>query len=232
MILNILVLKLNSGLIQMNINNGIVLLFISGLSVLLLAAPAASEDLPQMPMILHGDIQVNSQSVPVDTIIAAYVGEDTLLGSIQVEETGQYGDEPNNRLVVNEPPEDIKEIHIYIQTPSMSTAVEAEQTIVWESGEIKILDLTAVYTEGTNSGKTLSSGGGSRSSSTVVDPTETAVAGGIGAEKTDPTIKATGTTTPDDESPKSPDDSSLLLPVIALIAIIAIVVFVAYKKFK
>lgn len=215
----------------MNINNGIVLLFISGLSVLLLAAPAASEGPPQMPMILHGDIQVNSQSAPVGTIIAAYVG-DTQLGSIQVEVTGQYGDEPNNRLVVDEPPEDIKEIHIYIQTPSMSTAVEAEQTIEWDSGEVKILDLTAVYTEGTNSGKTLSSGGGSRSSSTVVDPTETAVAGGIGAEKTDPTIKATGTTTPDDESPKSPDDSSLLLPVIALIAIIAIVVFVAYKKFK
>ena len=225
--LNNLALKLNSGLIQMNINNGIVLLFISGLSVLLLAAPAASEGPPQMPMILHGDIQVNSQSAPIGTIIAAYVG-DTQLGSIQVEVTGQYGDEPNNRLAVNEPPGTDNVIHIYIQTPSMSTRVEAEQTIAWDSGEVKILDLTAVYTKGSNDG---SSGGGG-STSTVVDSTETAVAGGIGAEKTDPTIKATGTTTPDDESPKLPDDSSLLFPVIALIAIIAIVLFVAYKKFK
>ena len=224
--LNNLALKLNSGLIQMNINNGIVLLFISGLSVLLLAAPAASEDLPQMPMILHGDIQVNSQSAPVGTIIFAYVG-DTQLGSIQVEVTGQYGDEPNNRLVVNEPPGTDKVIHIYIQTPSMSTRVEAEQTIAWDSGEVKILDLTAVYTKGSNDG---SSGGGG-STSTVVDSTETAVAGGIGAEKTDPTIKATGTTTPDAESPKSTGTSSLLIT-IALIAIVAIIVFVAYKKFK
>jgi hypothetical protein len=227
MMLNNLALKLNSGLIQMNINNGIVLLFISGLSVLLLAAPAASDGPPQMPMILHGDIQVNSQSAPVGTIIAAYVG-DTQLGSIQVEVTGQYGDEPNNRLVVNEPPGTDNVIHIYIQTPSMSTRVEAEQTIVWDVGEIKILDLTAVYTEGSNDG---SSGGGGGSTSTVVDSTETAVAGGIGAEKTDPTIKATGTTTPDAESPKSTGTSSLLIT-IALIAIVAIIVFVAYKKFK
>ena len=213
----------------MNINNGIVLLFISGLSVLLLAAPAASEGPPVMPMLLYGDIQVNGQSAPVGTIIAAYVG-DTQLGSIQVEEAGQYGDKPN-RFVVTEPSGDIKEIHIYIQTPSMSEAVEAEQTFEWDSDETKILDMTAVYTEGTNGGKTLSSGGGSRSSSTVVEPTETAVAGGIGAEKTDPTIKATGTTTPDAESPKSTGTSSLLIT-IALIAIVAIVAFVAYNKFK
>ena len=226
MILNNLALKLNSGLIQMNINNGIVLLFISGLSVLLLAAPAASEGPPEMPMLLYGDIQVNSQSAPVGTIIAAYVG-DTQLGSIQVEEAGQYGDKPN-RFAVTEPPGTDNVIHIYIQTPSMSTRVEAEQTIVWDVGEIKILDLTAVYTEGSNDG---SSGGGGGSTSTVVDSTETAVAGGIGAEKTDPTIKATGTTTPDAESPKSTGTSSLLIT-IALIAIVAIVVFVAYKKFK
>lgn len=211
----------------MNINNGIVLLFISGLSVLLLAAPAASGDVPNLPMILHGDIEVNSQSAPVGTIIFAYVG-DTQLGSIQVEVTGQYGDEPNNRLLVTEPSGTDNVIHIYIQTPSMSTRVEAEQTIVWDVGEIKILDLTAVYTEGSNDG---SSGGGGGSTSTVVDSTETAVAGGIGAEKTDPTIKATGTTTPDAESPKSTGTSSLLIT-IALIAIVAIVVFVAYKKFK
>ena len=230
MMLNNLALKLNSGLIQMNINNGIVLLFISGLSVLLLAAPAASEGPPQLPMMLYGDIEVNGQSAPVGTIIAAYVGDiDDDFGCITVEETGQYGDKPN-RFVVTEPPGTDNVIHIFIQTPSMSEAVEAEQTIVWDNTETKRLDLTAVYTEGTNGGKTLSSGG-SRSTSTVVDPTETAVAGGIGAEKTDPTIKATGTTIPDAESPKSTGTSSLLIT-IALIAIVAIIVFVAYKKFK
>jgi len=231
MLLNNLALKLNSGLIQMNINNGIVLLFISGLSVLLLAAPAASGDVPNMPMLLYGDIQVNGQSVPVGTIIAAYVGDiDDDFGYITVEEAGQYGDK-TNRFVVTEPSgTDDNVIHIFIQTPSMSEAVEAEQTIEWDNTETKRLDLTAVYTEGTNSGKILSSGGG-RSTSTVVDPTETAVAGGIGAEETDSTIKATGTTTPDAESPKSTGTSSLLIT-IALIAIVAIVVFVAYKKFK
>lgn len=227
MVLNNLAFKLNSGLIQMNINNGIVLLFISGLSVLLLAAPAASEGPPQMPMLLYGDIQVNSQSAPVGTIIAAYVG-DTQLGSIQVEVTGQYGDKPN-RFAVTEPPGTDNVIHIYIQTPSMSEAVKAKQTFEWDSDETKILDLTAVYTEGSNDGSSGGSSGGS--TSTVVDSTETAVAGGIGAEKTDPTIKATGTTTPDAESPKSTGTSSLLIT-IALIAIVAIVVFVAYKKFK
>ena len=220
-------MKINDSLRIMGI------LSVSVLAVVLLMAPAASQDIPdgvrELPMALYGSIQVNDQPAPPDTVVAAYVGH-TWLGDIQVEVAGQYGDEhdPLNRLVVNEPLGADDLIHIYIQTPSMSTAVEAQQTIEWDSDAVKQLDLTAVYVEGSTGGKDISGSGGYIGTSTA-DATATAIAGGAGEAAPDST--SAGTTTSEAE-PSQIDKPLSPVVIIALLAIIGIAAFAIYKKLQ
>lgn len=216
----------------MNSNDRTMLLFISVLSVFLLAAPAASQDLPQFPMILYGNIQVNGESVPSGTIIFAYAIDDTRLGSTQVEEAGEYGDIALNRLVINEPPGPDDQIHIYIQTPSMSSAVEAQQTIKWDSGKVKQLDLTAVYVEESTGGKNLktSDGGSSHRITTagaqVVE--EESVAGGGSGEYFEFGQEENQT----DEVPSSTSTSSKLGITLLQLAVSVIAILGALYYFK
>lgn len=130
--------------------NTLLIILISIISMITIIAPAASqmpdvpEGVPDLPMALYGDIQLEGGPAPVDTIIAAYTG-DTLLGYTTVESAGQYGTTPLNLLVVNEPTGD--EVKFLIQSPSMTSAVEAEQTLAindWQSGGSMKLDLSRI----------------------------------------------------------------------------------------
>jgi cobalamin biosynthesis Mg chelatase CobN len=116
-----------------------------------LITPVASQP-PSYPMILYGDILVNDQNAPVDTIIAAYDGN-TCIGTMTIKSEGQYGvDSLTNRLAVNEPQSG--KIHIYVQTPSMSSSVEANEVIDFRAGDVVRLDLSADVT-GSSSGHNL-----------------------------------------------------------------------------
>ena len=116
------------------------LLAVSVLSMILLITPVASQP-PSYAMILYGDILVNDQNAPVGTIIAAYDGN-TCIGSMTIKSEGQYGvDSLTNRLAVNEPT--TGEFHIYVQTPSMSSSIEAKEVIEFHAGDVVRLDLSA-----------------------------------------------------------------------------------------
>lgn len=209
----------------MKTNYGIMLIFIS---VLLMAAPAASQDIPQLPMILYGNIQVNGDSAPTGTIIAAYKG-DTPLGNTTIEAAGEYGDIPSNRLVINDPP-GTDDIQIYIQTPSMSNAVEVQQITKWGSGEIKQLDLSAVYKESTNGGRNLRTGGSSRITSASTEVEDESMPGGGGIEgqaQEDIELMGSGS----DELPNTSSKSGTTILLLAVI-IIAILGAIYYFKTK
>lgn len=209
----------------MKTNYGIMLIFFS---VLLMAAPAASQDIPQLPMILYGNIQVNDDSAPTGTIIAAYTG-DTLLGITQIEAAGEYGDIPSNRLVINEPP-GTDDIQIYIQTPSMSTAVEVQQITKWGSGEIKQLDLSAVYKESTNVGRNLRTVRSNRITSASTEVEDESMPGGGGIEgqaQEDIELMGSGS----DELPNTSSKSGTTILLLAVI-IIAILGAIYYFKTK
>jgi LPXTG-motif cell wall-anchored protein len=211
----------------MKTNYGIMLIFIS---VLLMAAPAASQDIPQLPMILYGNIQVNDDSAPTGTIIAAYTG-DTLLGITQIEAAGEYGDIPSNRLVINEPP-GTDDIQIFIQTPSMSTAVEVQQITKWGSGEIKQLDLSAVYKESTNGGsvnlRTVRSNRITSASTEVEDESMPGGGGIEGQAQEDIELMDSGS----DELPNTSSKSSTTILLLAVIIIAIILGAIYYFKTK
>ena len=210
-------------------NNKIKKIFVvSVLSMILLITPVASQ--PQWPMILYGDILVNDQPAPVGTIIAAYDGT-TCIGTVTIESEGQYGENPTNRLVVNEPTGDIQ---IYIQSPSMSSSVEAKEVLdFWNTGDVVRFDLSADVTESSSGTDLKNSGSGSSSSSsglsfsTEDNNVDVAMPGGSGE---DTGLSQEATQTPQDTASSSGSDdlsstwnSNLTLLIALLIGVIALI---------
>ena len=138
------------------------ILAVSVLSIILLITPVASQP-PQLPMVLYGTVNLNGLPAPVGTTIAAYDG-DTHIGTVTIVDEGEYGvDSPLTRMAVNEP--STGEIKIYIQTPSMSNSVEANEVLgFWNTGDVVRFDVSAEYT-GSSSGPNLNTGGSGSSSS-------------------------------------------------------------------
>ena len=216
----------------MNKSNSIQIVIVSILSIMLLVTPAASQNVPGFPMLLHGEVEVNGQAAPIGTIVAAFDADtDDELGRVSTQVVGQYGDP--TKLAVNEPSGVL--IKYYIKTPTMSHAVEASQTTdVWQPGVIVKLNLSATYVEGT-SGKNLG-GGSSGSSSGVISSTDTvnddtSAAGGSGGEAGD-IVKDTPLSPDSDGSTDSKDKSPVATIVIAIIIVIAALGALFYIRSK
>ena len=208
------------------------LLAVSVLSMILLITPVASEP-PQLPMILYGTVEVNGEPAPDGTIIAAYDGT-TCIGTATIGD-GQYGEDPTNRLVVNEPTGDIQ---IYIQTPSMSGSVEAKEVLDfedWNPGENVEFDFSAEFT-GSSSGQNLNNARSSSSSSSSGLSSGTgenndveALPGGIGVdtglnqEEAPPSQDTASSSGSDDPSSNGNSNTTIIIAlVIGVIALIAL----------
>lgn len=201
---------------------------ISILSMMMLIAPAASQDpqddVPGWPMILSGTIEVNNQPAPVGTIIEAFDGTKSI-GKYTLVSKGQYG-EDLNKLVVNKPTGDIQ---ISIKTPSMSNPVVANEILDWNSN-IARLDLSAEFTESSGDQNKRGSGGSISvlNSNTEENNDAVAMPGGNGldpglnkleAQPFQDTTSSSGSDDPSNVNSKSPIIIALLIGIIALIAI-------------
>lgn len=215
----------------MNKSNRIQILIVSMLSIILLVTPAVaqSSSVPGFPMLLNGAVEVNGQAVPAGTTVAVFDAvTDRKLGEITTLNEGLYGDQTN--LVVNEPSDSL--VRFYIQTPTMSRAAEASQTIDWESNTLQ-LDLTATYVEGSSNGKNIRGGGGSSGviSSTDTVNDDTSAAGGSGGDAGD-IVQDTSLSPDSDGSTDSKDKSPVATIVIAIIIVIAVLGALFYIRSK
>ncbi len=218
------------------------LLFVSLLAIILLVFPAVcqTEDLPevpQLPMGLKGAIQVNDQSAPVGTIICAYIG-DNFLGSTEIIEIGIYGQTPLELLVVNDPDDNNGLINFYVRTSSMpdDEYVLSPQTIEWESGKVKELDLSATYVEGTSDTVTRKRSSDSTTSTIITSSdassTDEAVAGGFGDNTgTEPESTQTSPDVSSGTTEKS-DNTKTIIMIFVIAIIIIVAVFYGISRSK
>ncbi|MFB6093306.1 MAG: PGF-pre-PGF domain-containing protein [Haloquadratum sp.] len=121
------------------------------------AAVAAQEGggAPTVPAAYYGDVTVNGKPAPVGTVIVAIVDGERH-GSITVTKRGQYGGPGalDEKLVVEgADPDDRVSFRV--------RGVAAEQTVRWESGDVREVDLTFTGVPEESSGGGGSGGGGS-----------------------------------------------------------------------
>ena len=96
---------------------------------------AAQDDgTPDLPAAYYGDVTVNGDPAPDGTVITAEIdGEER--GSIEVTTAGEYGgpDAFDEKLEVEGPGGEVTFV---------VNGVEAEETVTWESGDVREVDLT------------------------------------------------------------------------------------------
>lgn len=216
---------------QMNKNTMItfqILLLLLTVIAPLVAAQEPEYPMDEYPMVLIGTVTNNDADAGIaeDTIIIARdseTGKD--VGSTKVNDNGDFGDQINNKLLVNE----CNSFDLYIVFGDSKINVG---TYTWDNKATSPINIW--FSKVTGDTKSGSSGGSSGGSSNYVasssigsaESTSTAVAGGAGSELSpDPTL--TGTPTLEAEEKKS----SLPLA-IALLVIILIIVYFGYKKFQ
>ena len=217
------------------------LLCISLLTVILLVFPAVcqTENLPEeppLPMGLKGEIQFNDQSAPVGTIICAYAGNE-FLGSTEVIETGIYGRTPLELLGIDDPGDNNGLINFYVRTSSMPADeyVLAPQTIEWESGKVKELDISATYVEGTSDTVTRKGSSGSTisitSTSSDTSSSGEAVPGGFGDDTgIEPVSTQTGPDASSGTTGESDNTKTIIIAIVIAIIVIAAVLLRNFKK--
>jgi len=225
----------------MNVNN---IVRISGmlsvfpLLVMLLIFPAASQDVPEvpnLPMGLYGNIQVNDEPAPIGTIISAYAGEE-FLGSTELQNEGTYGESSLTQLVINEPSSNNYLIEFYFNTPSMpkDNFVAAKGNVEWQSKKIVNIDLSGDYVEGSTD--TTKKSGSSRSSFPSITGDDTpsevdeAMPGGSGVDvgiEDQESIPSS-----QEETPTTTEKDGLSPFLIIVIGIVAVVILIYYFKSK
>jgi hypothetical protein len=109
---------------------------------------------PQLPSILYGKASINGRDAPVGSVLTAKVNG-LVKGSFTLTSEGYY-DQIN---VDQANPGD--EIEFYLQTPSMSNTLKAEETGTWASGKVTELNLTFSGDEIPKTSGSDGSGGGS-----------------------------------------------------------------------
>ncbi|HJH28519.1 MAG TPA: hypothetical protein C5S51_02315, partial [Methanosarcinaceae archaeon] len=97
--------------------------------------PTLSFTIPLLPMIFHGNVNINGEPAPDGTIIYAKI-DDIVKGKVIVK-NGKYGEPVWNRLIVNGNSKDKgKIIQFYIGSSPTN------EVVMWNSGSITRLDLT------------------------------------------------------------------------------------------
>ena len=197
----------------------------------LVAAQEPEYPMAEYPMVLIGTVTNNDADAGIakDTIIIARDSKTGIdVGSTTVNDNGDFGDQINNKLLVNE----CNSFDLYIVFGDSKINVG---TYTWDNTATSPINIW--FSKVTGDTKSGSSGGSSNyvASSSIgsAEGTSTAVAGGAGSELSpDPTL--TGTPTLETESTSLADEekkSSLPLA-IALLVIILIIAYFGYKKFQ
>lgn len=204
------------------------------LLVLVLVIPASAGEEPPSTdaMAVGGSLTIDSEPAEAGTIITAKSG-DEVVGTVQVETGGIFGDEAWKKLYIKEP-SGANKITLYAELPTGSVVVAED--IDWSNANVQI-DINAVIDSSSSSSSSSSSGSSSSGSSYTIitqsDDADEAVAGGEGVESDTP-ISA-HTVTPTTESTSTTGEtgsSSNTVLVVAIIIIVAIVAFVIYQKSK
>lgn len=195
-----------------------------------ITAAGEAEKSPNFGMGVYGSVNIGSQSAPVDTVIDARVA-DTSVGSTTVQNTGLYGDKPNNRLAISA--DDGANVDIYVNNVKAGSIIYRVQ----DAGKLFKLDLNAINGNG-NSGSRLS--GGSSSGSTGSDSVSKAkgtpnVTTPIPQQPTSikgslPGTTAKGPVIPADE-PRG-FDPTIVAGAVGIIALGALVIYALKKKGK
>lgn len=214
------------------------------LLVLVLVIPASAGEEPPSTdaMAVGGSLTIDSKLAEAGTIITAKSG-DEVVGTVQVETGGIFGDEAWNKLYVKKP-SGIGKITLYAELSSGSVVVA--EGIDWSNADVQI-DINAVTDSGSSSSDSSSSSSSSSGSSssgssssgssytiiTLSDNADEAVAGGEGVESDTPISAHTVTPTAESTSTTGETGSSSnAVLIVAIIIIVAIVAFVIYQKSK
>lgn len=118
--------------------------------MVMLALPAYAEvDLPALPALCYGQINVNGVVAPVGTEVIAKA-DGVLVGSIVTDELGCYGGPgTKSKLAINGGNLDGKMIKFYatgINNGVSFNDIEEGELLYWGSGEVKKLDLPILST--------------------------------------------------------------------------------------
>jgi hypothetical protein len=97
---------------------------------------------PVLPSSYYGNAEINGRAAPVNSKITAFV-QGVQKGSIVISEQGEYGGpETFDEVLVVHDGEDGDTVTFYIQTPTMSNTLKADQNASWLAGEKQELNLT------------------------------------------------------------------------------------------
>ena len=201
------------------------------ISILILSVSLASADeFPTMVNRFSGDLTLNDEPAPVETVINAYIGGE-LRGSVVVETAGEYVWLGVNGSSLDEG-----------ATITFTVGgVDADQTEIWSEGSgLRPLDLTTTETPVPppgSSGSSSSGGGFPPSSGGAVDDTgdadgtDTSSVPDDGATSDAPTE---ATTTATDESGAGSEEENGTFPWLAMLIIagLAVVAIIAYLMRK
>ena len=86
--------------------------------------------MPPLPLIVKGAVKIKGEDAPVGTVITAKI-DDQLAGNINVKNAGQFA-----IAVTGQEGDEGKVVKFYINN------IEADQTTIWESGKVEILNLS------------------------------------------------------------------------------------------
>ena len=204
------------------------------LLVLVLVIPASAGEEPPSTdaMAVGGSLTIDSEPAEAGTIITAKSGSE-VVGMVQVETGGIFGDEVWKKLYIKEP-SGANKITLYAELPTGSVVVAED--IDWSNANVQI-DINAVIDSSSSSSGSSSSGSSSSGSSYTIitqsDDADEAVAGGEGVESDTPISAHTVTPTAESTSTTGETGSSSnTFLVVAIIIIVAIVAFVIYQKSK
>ncbi len=169
---------------------------------------------PNLPMALSGDVTIGGAPAPEGTLVSAKVGE-KVVGVIEVETRGLYGNKPNGRLPVSANKIGTL-VDLYVNNVKVDTIY-----YVLDTGLVRV-DLNAPASA-TSSSSSSSSSGGSGSS----DGGDSSGGGVTGGDET--ISKSTGSsqdlpeTTDKDEDTSTAEDSNptnIVIPALFAVAVI------------